>query len=364
MNADADRDTADAARYRALLEQTHDVISVVDHEGTVRWQSRSSEPVKGYPPEELVGENVLEHVHPDDREAVAERMRETVERTGRLDERVEMRFRRADGEWIWLASTGVNPGPEGPIEGYVVTSRDVTERKRAEREREREAERLDRFANAVSHDLRNPLNVAQAGVETLREQSGTDDEHVEMVADALDRMETLVDDTLALARKGRTIGGTDPVAVAGVAERAWEVVPTGGATLEVAGEAVVEADRERLRTVLENLFRNAVEHGEAGVTVRVGVIDSEGRKDLDSEGRKDLDSEGMTGLYVEDDGPGVPETDRERVFDPGYTTAEEGTGFGLAIAKEIVEAHGWGVRLTASEAGGARFELTGVERAD
>jgi len=360
MNADAD----DAARYRALLERTHDVITVVDHDGTVRWQSRSSEPVKGYSPEEFVGENVLEHVHPEDREAVAERMREMVGRTGRLDERVEMRFRRADGEWIWLASTGVNPGPDSPIEGYVVTSRDVTERKRAEREREREAERLDRFANAVSHDLRNPLNVAQAGVQALREGTGTDDEQVETVADALDRMETLVDDTLALARQGRTIGTTDPVAVAGVAERAWEVVPTEGATLEVADEVVVAADRERLRTVLENLFRNAVEHGGAGVTVRVGVIDSEVRKDLDSEGPKDLDSEGRVGLYVEDDGPGVSEADRERVFEAGYSTAEDGTGFGLAIAKEVVEAHGWGIRLTASEAGGARFELTGVGRAD
>ncbi|MEF8791389.1 MAG: PAS domain S-box protein [Haloarculaceae archaeon] len=94
MNADAD----DAARYRALLERTHDVITVVDHDGTVRWQSRSSEPVKGDSLEEFVGENVLEHVHPEDREAVAERMREMVGRTGRLDERVEMRFRRADGE--------------------------------------------------------------------------------------------------------------------------------------------------------------------------------------------------------------------------------------------------------------------------
>ncbi|MEF8791388.1 MAG: HAMP domain-containing sensor histidine kinase [Haloarculaceae archaeon] len=265
---------------------------------------------------------------------------------------------------MWLASTGVNPGPDSPIEGYVVNSRDVTERKRAEREREREAERLDRFANAVSHDLRNPLNVAQAGVQALREGTGTDDEQVETVADALDRMETFIDDTLALARQGRTIGTTDPVPVAGVAERAWEVVPTEGATLEVADEVVVEADRERLRTVLENLFRNAVEHGGAGVTVRVGVIDSEVRKDLDSEGPKDLDSEGRVGLYVEDDGPGVSEADRERVLEAGYSTAEDGTGFGLAIAKEVVEAHGWGIRLTASEAGGARFELTGVGRAD
>ena len=70
------------------------------------------------------------------------------------------------------------------------------------------------------------------------------------------------------------------------------------------------------------------------------------------------------GFYVADDGPGIPADERTDVFDRGYSTAEEGTGFGLAIVREIVDAHGWSVRATESEAGGARFEITGVEAAD
>lgn len=67
------------------------------------------------------------------------------------------------------------------------------------------------------------------------------------------------------------------------------------------------------------------------------------------------------GFYVSDDGPGIPEGDRESVFEAGYTTRKEGTGFGLAIVAEVVTAHGWKIQVTESDAGGARFEIFGVE---
>jgi signal transduction histidine kinase len=67
------------------------------------------------------------------------------------------------------------------------------------------------------------------------------------------------------------------------------------------------------------------------------------------------------GFYIEDDGPGIPKAEREAVFDPGHSTSEEGTGFGLAIVREIANAHGWSVRVTGGAAGGARFELTGPD---
>ncbi|MFB6271074.1 MAG: sensor histidine kinase, partial [Halobacterium sp.] len=73
---------------------------------------------------------------------------------------------------------------------------------------------------------------------------------------------------------------------------------------------------------------------------------------------------GSDGFYVADDGPGIPESERDAVFEGGYTTAEDGTGFGLAIVEDIVEAHGWTVDVTASEDGGARFDVRGVTTAD
>jgi len=67
------------------------------------------------------------------------------------------------------------------------------------------------------------------------------------------------------------------------------------------------------------------------------------------------------GFYVEDDGPGIPPDRRDRVFDSGYTSAEDGTGLGLNIVERIVEAHGWEIAVTEGHDGGARFEITGVE---
>ncbi|WP_199710344.1 sensor histidine kinase [Halosegnis longus] len=111
-------------------------------------------------------------------------------------------------------------------------------------------------------------------------------------------------------------------------------------------DTTIRGDKSRLRQLFENLFRNAVEHGGENVTVRVGRINDE------------------DGIYVEDDGLGIPDEDRNQVFDDGYSTGESGTGFGLSIVKQIVEAHSWEIRITDSAEGGARFDVTGVEFAD
>ena len=88
--------------------------------------------------------------------------------------------------------------------------------------------------------------------------------------------------------------------------------------------------------------QDAVEHGatDSRVTVTVGTV--------------------ADGIYVADDGSGIPEPERGRVFDGGHTTAEDGTGFGLAIVERIASAHGWTVSVGESESGGARFEIRGV----
>jgi signal transduction histidine kinase len=101
----------------------------------------------------------------------------------------------------------------------------------------------------------------------------------------------------------------------------------------------LEADSDRLRQLLENLLRNAVVHAAPAPEIRVGSL---------------ADAEGF---FLEDDGPGVPEADRERVFEAGYTDHDDGTGFGLPIVRRIADAHGWSVRLTEGPAGGARFEF-------
>jgi signal transduction histidine kinase len=247
------------------------------------------------------------------------------------------------GETTRYYRVSTNPfGAGGSRIGTMLAVSDVTDREQYRRELERQNERLEQFASMVSHDLRNPLTVADGNIALARRER--DGEHLETAAAALDRMETLIEDVLALARQGQPIDETEPVALSALAERCWGVVGTGEADLAVEADLEFMADPDRLQQLLENLFRNAVEHGGADVTVRVGAL---------GDGAE-------PGFYVADDGAGIPAEDRETVFGSGYSTDEDGTGFGLAIVEEIAEAHGWEVVATESETGGARFEITGV----
>lgn len=206
---------------------------------------------------------------------------------------------------------------------------------------EKQNERLESFAGVVSHDLRNPLSVAQGWVDMVRTECDTEHQSLDHVEHAHDRMEQLITDILTLAREGETVSEFEPIPMRHVVENCWENVQTYDAELVCETNQTVYGDEGRLRQIIENLFRNSIEHGGDDVTVRIGTLPD--------------------GFYVEDDGPGIPESERERVFETGYSTGDDGTGFGLSILKEIVKAHGWQVSLTEAESGGTRFEFTGVE---
>jgi len=208
-----------------------------------------------------------------------------------------------------------------------------------ERELKRQNERLDRFTSAVSHDLRNPLNVASGRLELASEEC--ESPHLDAVADAHERMEHLIEDLLVFARMGTDCIEYTTVALPAFVDDRWDELATPGATLHVESTQTVRADRDRLRQLVDNLLKNALDHGGSDVTVTVGELDD--------------------GFYVEDDGPGIPESDRADVFEPGFTSTTEGTGFGLNIVKQVADVHDWGVTLTTGATGGARFEIHDVE---
>ncbi|ELZ78089.1 HTR-like protein [Haloferax larsenii JCM 13917] len=234
-------------------------------------------------------------------------------------------------------------GEDAVAAGRLLLVRDITDRKERERQLERQNERLDEFASVVSHDLRNPLTVARGYLELAHETG--EDAHFERIEESHDRMEAIIEDLLTLARRGETLSDLSPVDIATVAREAWDGVAAENVTVDVAVDRTIMADRGRLRQLFENLFRNSAEHGvtDGGSSVTV-VVDT-------------LDD----GFYVEDDGPGIPEADREQVFERGYTTHDDGTGLGLPIVHSVAEAHGWSVDLTTGETGGARFGFRGVE---
>jgi nitrogen-specific signal transduction histidine kinase/DNA-binding NarL/FixJ family response regulator len=213
-------------------------------------------------------------------------------------------------------------------------------------ELKRQNERLEEFASIVSHDLRNPLNVAQLRLRLVREEFESED--LDSIERAHQRMERLIDDLLTLARAGNPVEETEPVSLPAVTRTSWRNVDTDDADLVTELDGTIQANESRLQQLLENLIRNSVEHGGGedqssgdAVTVTVGELPDEG-------------------FYVADDGPGIPEEKRRTVFESGYSSQEDGTGFGLAIVEDVVEAHDWEIAITESEDGGARFEITNV----
>jgi PAS domain S-box-containing protein len=228
------------------------------------------------------------------------------------------------------------------IDHVMAVSQNITEDVKEKQKLERQNERLEEFTSIVSHDLRNPLRVADGRLELVREEC--ESEHIDDVAQALNRMDTLIEDLLTLAREGNQVDETELLGLANVVESSWQTANTEQAVLEIETSQSVEADRTRLQQLFENLYRNAVEHGGDGVTVSVGAMDD--------------------GFYVADTGPGIPESEREEVFEAGYSTNEDGTGFGLRIVEQIADAHGWEITVTESEERGARFEITGVRKAE
>ena len=223
------------------------------------------------------------------------------------------------------------------VEAALVRAERLESLRAHEAELARRNERLDEFAGIVSHDLRNPLTIATWRLELAAEDCPSP--HHESLQGALDRMDALIDDVLALARQGRVVNDPEPIDLAELAELAWETVDTAGVELTLEEPGIANGDPERVRTLFENLFRNAVEHG-APETIRVGALGDE------------------AGFYVEDDGAGLPPEKTGDVFEYGFSTNVDGTGFGLAIVENVAESHGWEVDATNGPSGGARFELT------
>jgi signal transduction histidine kinase len=248
---------------------------------------------------------------------------------------LELRIITADDEVRWVRTRGEPWREDGKIVGVRGTFQDITQR--IERQ-----QRLEEFTRVVSHDLRNPLNVATGHLDLVADECDSD--HLDSVRRALERMEALIEDLLILAQNNKEVSDTQPVDLAMIADGCWENVQTEHGRIITTVDRTVWADSSRLKQVFENLFRNAVEHGGAEVTVTVGEL--------------------ADGFYVEDDGAGISTDERNAVFEMGYSQSANGTGFGLNIVKQIVDAHDWQIRVTDGTDGGARFEITNVNFVD
>lgn len=327
---------ASKERYRRLVEEAPVPIAMYDRSGTLVYVNDSAvEFMDASEPENLLGRSALEFTHPESREKATQRIQRVLEEREAAPE-TELTLLDCSGTQKYVHITGVPVTYEGEPAGQIVI-RDITEQKEREKDLERQRDQLDEFASIVSHDLRNPLEVLRGRLELL--EAEFDSPHIEAASRAHGRMETLLEDLLRFARIDERALDREPIDLEEIAQDAWLNVESGEGSLIIESNHELNGDPSRVKELFENLFRNGKEHGGSAVKITVGQLPNE------------------SGFYVADDGPGVPEDDRSRVFEYGYSTDSEGTGLGLAIVSQVAEIHGWDICLTESEDGGARFEF-------
>lgn len=331
-------------RFETILDRLPDAVYIYDDNGECLYVNQTAINAGGMPEEWYINEYIGNLLEPA---LDSEQYLETVDAMESLISgeesqiRTTLTFQMEHSEIHADSISSRISGSDGEFLGVVSVLRDITEQIEAERELRRQNDRLEQFSKVVSHDLRNPINVAKGRLVLAQEEC--ESEHLEPIDQSLDRMVTLISDLLELGRAGETVRSVEAVQLQSLCRTCWENVETNDATLEIEDVGLIHADPSRLKQLLENLYRNAIEHGGNDVTVTVGSIS------------------GTQGIFIEDDGPGIPESDREYIFQSGYSTTDGGTGFGLSIVKEIVDAHDWDITIKDGTNAGARFEITGIE---
>jgi PAS domain S-box-containing protein len=343
--------------FRSLIEHSPDAISVIDAQGDILYGSAATTKIFGYQPEELVGRNCLELIHPADRDHSRKALKDILAKSGPLQ--WDARILNKDGSYSWVESTISNLLSEAGVQAIVVHQRNIDARKAAEEERKQHAEelarcnaRLEEFAYTAAHDLREPLRAISAYTEMLTEETQMDANTRQMakfIVDGTKRMSTLIDDLLAFARTGMR----EPprwvdlqTAVEQARQNLTLEIEESGARITVDPLPLVRGHEIQFVQLFQNLIGNAVKYrGKESPEIHVSV--------------KQRGPHWLIG--IEDNGIGIAQENHSRVFMPFVRLANRdipGTGLGLAMCKKIVEGLGGTIRVESKRGAGSTFSFT------
>jgi len=344
--------------FRSLVEHSPDAISLIDQDGKVLYASASTNKVFGYQPEELVGGNEWDRIHPEDRDDSSRALQRVLsEPPGPVQ--WHARVRRRDGTYIWVESTVSNLLVEPEVQAIVINHRDVNARKAAEEERQQHADELARanleleeFAYTVAHDLRDPLSTISGFTQVLATRAqkvGERNEIAELILDGAARMARLIDDLLSFASAG-PIKRPQRVELRGAVAQATQnlsgSIKASCAIITVDPLPTVTADEGHLVRLFQNLIGNALKYR--------GAESPEIHVTAEQHGRNWV-------IRVRDNGLGIARENQARVFMPFIRLANTdvpGTGLGLAVCKKIVEGLGGAIWVESEIGAGSTFCFT------
>lgn len=359
------------ARFRALVQRSSDVTVVADAEARLTYVSPSVGRLLGYRPDRLLGSSILDLVHPDDRPQAEDFLAHA--EAGGSALQVEVRFRHADGHFVFAEGAGTPLYDDEAVGGLVLNLRDVTERKRAQavllqakRQAEEVAALKSTFLANMSHEIRTPLTAILGFSDVLVEELD-DPSHREFIGLISRSGRRLMDTLNSVLDLARLEAGSDQLAAErlNVSDLVTEAVqmfqPAAGerglalaAAIEGGPEAAHEAvaDEAALARVVHNLIGNALKFTEEGhITVSLHTEPS-----------------GPTGaqvvLRVRDTGIGIDEAFLPRVFgefeqeSSGAERTHEGAGLGLSISRQLVERMGGTIGVESQKGVGTVFTVT------
>jgi PAS domain S-box-containing protein len=329
--------------FKALIEHGNDLITVVKPDGTIRYQSATSDAVLGYAPDDLRDEQYVEFIHPEDKADVQESLAQMANASTGMVRRLEYRFRRLDGSWAWLDGA-ISYRPEQTITGFVINARDVTSRKQSQQQ----AAVLNR---TMRHNLRNELTVIISHAERL---ANADDSTVASNAEAILSRAWKLHDTTTYTKDLNDILESSRVAqrqfdlTALVEETVADLMDSySEATFDVDipdEQAVVAAPK--LRIAIDHVLRNAIQHNDSD-TPRIEVT-------VRPPGRQSSD----VCVTVADNGPGIPAQQREVLLEGEETPLKHGNGIGLWLVNWIITRSGGQITFDKNEPRGSRVTLS------
>jgi len=354
-------------KFRALIENALDFITVLDRDGVIRFQGPSIKAMLGLDPDAMVGVSGFDFIHPEDRGRAQAIFQDGI-RTPGFTASLQFRIRNADGEWRLMEAIAKNLLHDPAVDGVVVNSRDVTARQQAEQNArllQNELAHVARLstmgemAAGFAHELNQPLtaiqNYARGCVRRLRAGSPPTDE----ICEAMESAARQAHRAGEIIRRIRWFIRRDEPELASIDINAVirEAVDLMESEARQAAVAVnldlapslpwAKGDAIQLQQILINLMRNGIE---------AMAEDREGPRRLTI--RTVQQDDGDIAITVVDTGFGIPDGIRGRLFEPFFTTKPQGLGMGLSICRSIIERHGGTLAIEESEARGTVIRFT------
>ncbi len=335
------------AKFRAIVENANDIIFAITPDNVFSYISPNVADVLGFQPAEMEGHSIAPFVHPDDVQ-ICISMIERLLSTGQKQSGTEYRAPHKQGGWRWLtANVGLTHDPNGqPL--IVGVTRDISDRKQAEKALERLAE-IGELATMIVHEVRNPLTTITMGLTAFKklQLTGRFQEYLSLALDEADRLQRLLNQILLYA-KPQTLQRS-PLELNQFISETIEPLKTipaaAGKDLKLhttSAPMQVLADPDKLKQVLINLVTNAFEAVGSGETIAVEV--------------HPLGNHQVC-LRIQNGGEPISPDNLAKLTRPFFTTKATGTGLGLAIVKRMVEAHAGEFKIESSAATGTIVEV-------